>query len=89
MLGSQILKSISPNRQAFGVALESIQGLTQVSACISALFTMIVGVFQAMDKDGNGLLDKKEFKEGIKRLDLGINATQQVLIVTKIVISTY
>eukprot|EP00039_Didymoeca_costata_P001629 m.53910 g.53910 ORF g.53910 m.53910 type:complete len:823 (+) comp10888_c0_seq1:137-2605(+) len=60
-IGSQILKSISPNRQAFGVALESIQG-----------------VFQAMDKDGNGLLDKKEFKEGIKRLDLGINATQQL-----------
>lgn len=60
-IGTLILKAISPGRQAFGVALQSIDS-----------------VFKAMDTDGNGILDRKEFKEGIKRLDIGINATQTV-----------
>lgn len=38
----------------------------------------ITSLFQSLDEDGNGRLDATEFKKGMKRLDLGINSTQQV-----------
>jgi hypothetical protein len=31
-----------------------------------------------MDTDGNGELDRAEFRDGLKRMDLGINSTQFV-----------
>jgi len=35
-------------------------------------------LFRSLDEDGSGTLDPKEFKAGMKRIDLGINSTQQV-----------
>jgi len=35
-------------------------------------------LFRSLDEDGSGTLDPKEFKDGMKRIDLGINSTQQV-----------
>ena len=60
-IGQQILKTIAPNRQAFGQSIKSIES-----------------IFIAMDEDGNGRLERHEFREGLKRLDLGINSTQFV-----------
>lgn len=60
-IGQQILKTIAPNRQAFGQSMKNIES-----------------IFIAMDEDGNGRLERHEFRDGLKRLDLGINSTQFV-----------
>ena len=78
----QLTPAVRQRQQAEGVQLRiGLQILRNISPGRKA-FGMALNsmrqMFDSMDEDGNGVLSKEEFKEGLKRLDLGISSTQLV-----------